>query len=59
MKGLKILRIKADLTQAELAKELNLSTRQICSYEQGYRNPKKETLIKLAEYFKCHIEDLY
>lgn len=58
MKGLKIQRIKKELTQAELAKELDLSVRQITSYEQGLRQPKLDTLKKFAEFFSCSIEEL-
>lgn len=58
MKGLKIQRIKKELTQKQLAKELDLSVRQITSYEQGVRQPKLDTLKKFAEFFNCTLEEL-
>lgn len=58
MKGLKIQRIKKELTQEQLAKEIGLSVRQITSYEQGVRQPKLDTLKKLAKFFDCTIEEL-
>ena len=58
MKGLKIQRIKKELTQEQLAKELGLSTHQITTYEQGVRQPKLDTLKKLAKFFDCSIDEL-
>lgn len=58
MKGLKIQRIKKELTQEQLAKVMGLSVRQITSYEQGVRQPKLDTLKELAKFFDCTIEEL-
>lgn len=58
MKGLKILRIKNDLTQKQLAEKTGFNVRQICSWEQGRREPKIATLKKLATFFGCSIDDL-
>lgn len=58
MKGLKIQRIKADLTQEELAQKANFTVRQIRSWEQGRRNPKSKALKNLALFFNCTIEEL-
>ncbi len=48
---LKELRIEKDLSQTELAKELNVSQRSISSWETGFRQPDFETLEQLAKYF--------
>lgn len=58
MKGLKILRIKNDLTQQQLADKTGFHVRQICSWEQGRREPKIDSLKKLAAFFKCSIDEL-
>lgn len=42
-------RKKAGYTQKELAKKLNVSYQQIGQYESNIRNPKKETLAKIAD----------
>ena len=46
---LKEARKKAGLTQEELAKESKVSTGTIQRYELGTRNPKKETIAKIAK----------
>ena len=48
---LKELRIEKGITQAELAKELQVSQRSISSWETGFRQPDFETLEILAKYF--------
>ena len=58
MKGLKIQRIKKGITQEQLSNKLNLSVRQIRSYEQGTRQPKLDTLKRLSEFFGCSVDDL-
>ena len=58
MVGLKVQRIMKGITQERLAKDTNLTLRQIRSYEQGTRSPKIETLNLLAKYFGCTIDDL-
>lgn len=45
---LKEARKKSGLTQAEVAEKLNVSASMIAQYETGKRNPKKETLSKIA-----------
>lgn len=59
MKGLKIQRIKTDLTQEQLALATGISVRCIRSYEQGKRKPKPETVTLLANYFNCSPQDLF
>lgn len=45
------LREDHDLTQRDLAKELNMPQPQYWRYEQGYREIPVDTLIKLAEFY--------
>lgn len=48
---LKELRKEKQLSQAQLAKELQVSQRSISSWETGFRQPDFETLEQLAKYF--------
>lgn len=49
---LKELRIERKLTQAEIAKIVNISQRAYSFYEKGEREPSIETILKLAEYYQ-------
>lgn len=55
---LKGLRIKNNLTQKEIANIINVSERTYSRYETGDREPRIETLIKIAEYYKIPIDIL-
>ena len=55
---LKSLRLEAKLSQKELSKELNISQQIIAFYEQGKRNPKRETLEKFANFFNVYTDYL-
>ena len=48
---LKELRVERKLSQADLAKELNVSQRSITSWETGFRQPDFETLERIAKFF--------
>ena len=55
---IKKLRIQKNLTQKQLAKELNLSKSSISFYEKGDRNISIEVLIQLADFFDVDINEL-
>lgn len=48
---LKELRKEKNLSQAQLANDLQVSQRSISSWETGFRRPDFETLIAIAKYF--------
>ena len=48
---LKELRKEKQLSQIQLAKELQVSQRSISSWETGFRQPDFDTLKALAKYF--------
>ena len=48
-RAIKNARIRKGLTQAELAKKLGMSPSYIGQYESGNRNPKPETLMRIAD----------
>ena len=53
---LKELREDKDLTQAEIAKILNISQRAYSHYEIGSREIPLELLIKLADYYNVSLD---
>lgn len=56
---LKDLRIKAVLSQEQLAKELGITRRSIVYYETSERYPKKrEILLGIAEFFSVPVDFL-
>lgn len=55
---IKYSRKKAGLTQKELGESLGVSAAMIAQYESGKRNPKIETLIKIAEALDCEVSDI-
>ncbi len=55
---LKTLRQQKDLTQDELAAELDISRSAISMYERGEREPDFETLEKIADYFNVDMNFL-
>ncbi len=56
---LKVWRAKADVTQAELAKELDVARQTINAIERGRYDPSLELAFKLARYFDCSIEEIF
>lgn len=58
MNNMKKLREKLQLTQVQVAKDLNLSKQTYNYYENGKRNPDMETLIKIADYYNVSIDYL-
>ena len=58
---LKAARIKAGLSQSELAKKAGLNIRTLQAYEQGYKsfdNARLETILKVALACDCRLEEL-
>ncbi|WP_136718617.1 helix-turn-helix transcriptional regulator [Halorientalis salina] len=56
---LKVWRAKADVTQAELAEEVEVSRQTINAIERGRYDPSLELAFELADYFECRIEDIF
>lgn len=55
---IKILRLKANLTQKELAKQFSISSSAIAMYEQGNREPNNKLIIKICKFFNCSADFL-
>ena len=56
---IRIARKKAGLTQKILGEKLGVSYQTIAQWENGLRNPKLETLRKIAKEINCPITDLF
>lgn len=57
-KRLKELRIKNNLLQEDIALKVGVSNTSIANYELGYRNPRKDTLYKLADLYHTSVDYL-
>lgn len=57
--SLKVYRAKRDMTQAELADEVEVSRQTINAIEVGRYDPSLELAFKLADFFGCRVEDLF
>lgn len=56
---LKIERAKKNITQADLAKALEVSRLTIHSIESGKFNPSVQLALKMAVFFEVKVEDLF
>ena len=56
---LKVGRAKADVPQADLADEVDVSRQTINAIERGRYDPSLELAFELARYFDCRIEDIF
>lgn len=57
-KKLRLLRKKAGITQANLAKKLGISPSTVGMYEQGRREPDSAMLVKIADTFDVSVDYL-
>lgn len=55
---LKSLRLKRNLKQEEVAKELKIAVRSYCRYEYGEREPNASVLWRMADFFGVSIDYL-
>lgn len=58
MKNLKTLRLDKNITQKQVAVELNLSQQTYNYYENCKRQPGFDTLSKIAQYFNVSVDYL-
>ena len=55
---LRTLRQEKKITQAELAKEMNVAKTTIAAYEQGKNEPNLSMLLKIADFFNVSVDYL-
>ena len=58
MKNLRAIRMAKGFTQAEVARELNISRQAYYNYETGKREADYETLLRLGEFLGVSVEEL-
>ena len=56
---LKVFRAKKDITQKELAEEMEVSRQTINAIETGKYNPSLELALKLAKFFDTNVEQIF
>ncbi len=56
---IKVERAKLDITQAELAENVNVSKQTILSIEKGKFAPSAVLAMKIARYFNTKVEDIF
>jgi len=57
-RNIKKLRAFKNLNQTEFADLFNIKRSSIGAYEEGRAEPKLETIIKIADYFKLSLDDV-
>ncbi len=57
-KNIRLLRIKQNITQDELAEKLFVSRQTVSNYETGRSRPDVDTLIRLSEILNVEVQDL-
>ncbi|MFD1221052.1 helix-turn-helix transcriptional regulator [Paenibacillus vulneris] len=53
------LRIKNNVTQLQLAQDLQVTRQTIIAIENNHYNPSLELSLKIARYFKVSVEDVF
>lgn len=51
-------RKKAGYSQAYVAKKLGIAAASVCQWETGKTMPRASTLVRIAELYKCTIDEL-
>lgn len=55
----KLIALRGNRTQEEVAKALGISVSALSMYEQGNRIPRDEIKIRMAEYYGVSLESLF
>ena len=55
---IKEIRLRAGLTQAEVAARLDINQSAVSGWERGKSRPVRKSRGKLAELYKCTVEEL-
>jgi putative transcriptional regulator len=56
---LNVFRARQDITQKDLAAEMDVSRQTINAIETGKYDPSLELALKLAEYFNTSVEEIF
>lgn len=55
----KLIALRGNKTQEEVAKALGVSVSALSMYEQGKRIPRDEVKIRMADYYNISLESLF
>ncbi|MGX5563928.1 helix-turn-helix transcriptional regulator [Bacillus thuringiensis] len=56
---IKELRVQHEITQIQMAKDLQITRQTIVAIENNYYNPSLELALKIAHYFNLKMEDIF
>lgn len=59
MKNLKMVALRGNRSQKQVAQELGIPQSTYAMIENGHRFPRKELQLKLARYFKTTVDELF
>ncbi|MCM3452783.1 helix-turn-helix transcriptional regulator [Heyndrickxia oleronia] len=57
--GQKLMDLRGDKSRDEVATAINISISALQMYENGQRIPRDEIKVKLAEYYKSTVQDIF
>lgn len=55
----KLVELRGEKTREQVAVDLNISYSSLVSYENGDRTPRDEVKIRIANYYKTPVEDIF
>ncbi len=56
---IKELRVQHEITQVQMAKDLQVTRQTIVAIENNHYNPSLELALKIAHYFDLKMEDIF
>ncbi|PFQ29747.1 helix-turn-helix transcriptional regulator [Bacillus cereus] len=56
---IKELRVQHEITQIQMAKDLQVTRQTILAIENNHYNPSLELALKIAHYFNLKMEDIF
>lgn len=57
--GARLRLLRGDKTQAQVAKDLHITSMMLSQYERGVRRPNDETKILLARYYGTTVSSIF
>jgi transcriptional regulator with XRE-family HTH domain len=57
--GARLRLLRGDKTQAQVAKDLHITSMMLSQYERGVRRPSDETKILLARYYGTTVSSIF
>lgn len=57
--GKRLLKLRGEKTQQQVANDLGLTVSAIGMYERGERIPRDEIKARIAIYYNCSVEDIF